>query len=49
MIEPDFPRKAKDYTYLYGSSLEDSDSALTRHLESAFAAGCDEYSLTLMY
>lgn len=30
-------RKAKDYTYLYGKSFEDSDSALTQHLKDAFA------------
>ena len=36
-------RKAKDYTYLYGSSLDDAESSLTRHLNSAFADGCDEY------
>lgn len=29
-------RKAKDYTYLYGNGLEDSNGALTRHLKSAF-------------
>ncbi|KAM7184329.1 hypothetical protein V8F33_013053 [Rhypophila sp. PSN 637] len=29
-------RKAKDYTYLYGSGLKDDNSALTRHLENAF-------------
>lgn len=29
-------RKAKDYTYLYGDGLEDENSALTRHLKSAF-------------
>ena len=32
-------RKAKDYTYLYGCSLEDDNSALTRHLKKAFADG----------
>lgn len=32
-------RKAKDYTYLYGSGLEDDNSALTRHLKNAFADG----------
>lgn len=32
-------RKAKDYTYLYGSHLEDDNSALTRHLGSAFKSG----------
>ena len=32
-------RKAKDYTYLYGSNLEDDSSALTRHLKHAFRDG----------
>ena len=32
-------RKAKDYTYLYGSSLDDDSSALTRHLKDAFHSG----------
>ncbi|KAK4106319.1 ATP-dependent DNA ligase [Parathielavia hyrcaniae] len=32
-------RKAKDYTYLYGSGLEDDGSALTRHLKNAFDSG----------
>ncbi|KAI0976366.1 ATP dependent DNA ligase domain-containing protein [Xylaria arbuscula] len=33
-------RKAKDYTYLYGSGLHDqANSALTRHLQNAFAPG----------
>ncbi|KAK3044009.1 DNA ligase (ATP), partial [Coniosporium uncinatum] len=32
-------RKAKDYTYLYGSSFGDDNSALTRHLKSAFKDG----------
>ncbi|KAK4044676.1 ATP dependent DNA ligase domain-containing protein [Parachaetomium inaequale] len=32
-------RKAKEYTYLYGSGLEDNNSALTRHLKSAFDSG----------
>jgi DNA ligase-4 len=32
-------RKAKDYTYLYGSGLEDDNSALTRHLKNAFHSG----------
>lgn len=35
-------RKAKDYTYLYGSSFDDSDSALTRHLKTAFDSQCEE-------
>jgi DNA ligase-4 len=29
-------RKAKDYTYLYGSGFEDDNSALTRHIKDAF-------------
>lgn len=29
-------RKGKDYTYLYGESLDDNNSALTRHLGNAF-------------
>lgn len=29
-------RKAKDYTYLYGDGLQDSNSALSRHLQFAF-------------
>lgn len=29
-------RKAKDYTYLYGNSFVDENSALTRHLKHAF-------------
>lgn len=29
-------RKSKDYTYLYGNSLEDSSGALTQHLKEAF-------------
>lgn len=32
-------RKAKDYTYLYGESLGDDHSALTRHLRGAFDKG----------
>ncbi|KAK4252146.1 ATP dependent DNA ligase domain-containing protein [Corynascus novoguineensis] len=32
-------RKAKDYTYLYGSGLEDTNSALTQHLKGAFDSG----------
>ena len=30
-------RKAKDYTYLYGNSLYDRNSALTRHIKEAFS------------
>jgi DNA ligase-4 len=37
-------RKAKDYTYLYGNSLDDPDSSLTRFLKSAFVEHCEEYS-----
>ncbi|ROW17458.1 hypothetical protein VPNG_00632 [Cytospora leucostoma] len=32
-------RRAKEYTYLYGSSLEDENSALTRHLKGVFHEG----------
>jgi DNA ligase-4 len=32
-------RKAKDYTYLYGSGFEDDNSALTRHIKRAFNTG----------
>lgn len=32
-------RKAKDYTYLYGSGFEDENSALTRHIRDAFNDG----------
>jgi DNA ligase 4 len=28
---------------LYGSSLDDAESALTRHLKTAFSERCDEY------
>ena len=35
-------RKAKDYTYLYGSSFDDSESSLTRFLRSAFVENCEE-------
>lgn len=40
-----FSRKAKDYTYLYGSSLNDKNSALTQHLEKAFHEGIDNMIL----
>ncbi|KAF2140788.1 uncharacterized protein K452DRAFT_299493 [Aplosporella prunicola CBS 121167] len=32
-------RKAKDYTYLYGTGILDENSALTRHLKDAFSDG----------
>lgn len=32
-------RKAKNYSYLYGSSLEDESGALTRYLKNAFKSG----------
>ena len=32
-------RRAKDYTYLYGEGFNDENSALTRHLKSAFHEG----------
>ncbi|XRM46458.1 DNA ligase (ATP) [Aspergillus tubingensis] len=38
-------RKAKDYTYLYGKSLEDPNGALARHLKDAFADGVDSLIL----
>jgi DNA ligase 4 len=38
-------RKAKDYTYLYGNSFEDDNSALTRHLKSAFRDGVENIIL----
>ena len=36
-------RKAKDYTYLYGNSLDDTESSLTRHLTNAFVDGSLEW------
>ncbi|KAL2011562.1 hypothetical protein VTN00DRAFT_4280 [Thermoascus crustaceus] len=38
-------RKAKDYTYLYGSGLYDENGALTRHLKDAFADGVENIIL----
>jgi len=38
-------RKAKDYTSLYGKSLDAEDSSLTRHLKNAFVEGCRELTL----
>ncbi len=38
-------RKAKDYTYLYGHGFEDDNSALTRHLKSAFRDGVENIIL----
>jgi DNA ligase-4 len=38
-------RKAKDYTYLYGTGFEDEKSALTRHLKDAFADGVESIIL----
>jgi len=38
-------RKAKDYTYLYGNGLMDSNSALTRHLKEAFDEGVENIVL----
>lgn len=32
-------RKAKDYTYLYGESFEDSSGSLTKHMKGAFQTG----------
>lgn len=40
-----FSRKAKDYTYLYGNSLEDNQSALTQHLKHAFPEGVENMIL----
>jgi DNA ligase-4 len=46
--DPDWPggrrfgfwsRKAKDYTYLYGSGFEDENGAITRHIKNAFTKG----------
>ncbi|KAK9318464.1 ATP dependent DNA ligase domain-containing protein [Lipomyces starkeyi] len=31
-----YSRRAKDYTYLYGSSLDDKNGALTKHLRGVF-------------
>lgn len=38
-------RKAKNYTYLYGSSFDDKQSALTRHLKDAFDDGVESLIL----
>ncbi|KUJ22154.1 ATP-dependent DNA ligase [Mollisia scopiformis] len=38
-------RKGKDYTYLYGSSLEDQNSSLTRFLKDAFDPGVESIIL----
>ncbi|KAK8209803.1 ATP dependent DNA ligase domain-containing protein [Phyllosticta capitalensis] len=38
-------RKAKDYTYLYGSGFEDEKSALTRYLKDAFDERVDNIVL----
>jgi DNA ligase 4 len=40
-----FSRKAKDYTYLYGRSQYDEESALTRHLKHAFSEGVENMVL----
>jgi DNA ligase 4 len=40
-----FSRKAKDYTYLYGRSQYDDESALTRHLRGAFNEGVENMVL----
>lgn len=34
-------RKAKDYTYLYGSRFDDEKSALTQHVKNAFDEGVE--------
>lgn len=38
-------RKAKDYTYLYGSSIADPNGSLTRHLGQAFLETVDSIIL----
>ena len=38
-------RKAKEYTYLYGTGFEDPNSALTRHLKEAFHEGVENIIL----
>lgn len=38
-------RKAKDYTYLYGNSFDDQQSALTQHLRGAFDDGVENLVL----
>lgn len=38
-------RKAKDYTYLYGSTFDDKESALTQHLRDAFDDNVDSIIL----
>lgn len=38
-------RKAKDYTYLYGSGFMDAKAALTRYLKEAFHQGVDNLIL----
>ena len=40
-----FSRKAKDYTYLYGASLNTEASALTQHLTDAFKPGVESIVL----
>ena len=40
-----FSRKAKDYTYLYGSTFDDKKSALTQHLKDAFDEGVESLIL----
>lgn len=38
-------RKAKDYTYLYGTEFDDENSALTRHLKDVFDSNVDSIIL----
>lgn len=38
-------RKGKDYTYLYGESLEDEKGAISRHLKEAFDPGVENLIL----
>lgn len=40
-----YSRKGKDYTYLYGSSLDDENSSLTRFLKDAFHEGVENIIL----
>ncbi|ETN45170.1 uncharacterized protein HMPREF1541_10047 [Cyphellophora europaea CBS 101466] len=37
-----YSRKAKDYTYLYGDTLDNKNSALTQHLKDAFRDGIED-------
>ncbi|KAK9365805.1 ATP dependent DNA ligase domain-containing protein [Lipomyces kononenkoae] len=37
-----YSRRAKDYTYLYGSSLDDKNGALTKYLSGAFGENVED-------